>query len=45
MIKNYSEEKTELKEPRKDVVDFILNYSKALHVNKSSKVKSFIILN
>jgi len=45
MIKNYSKEKIELKEPDQCVVDFILNYSKALHICVDSKVKTAVILN
>lgn len=45
MIKNYSEEKTNLKEPHEDVINFILNYSKSLYVCKCKNVKSFIVLN
>lgn len=45
MIKNYSREKIELKEPDKSVIDFILNYSKKLHICKDCKVKTLTILN
>lgn len=45
MTKNYSEEIIECKEPDQSLVDFILNYSKALHVNTNCKIQNFTILN
>ena len=45
MTKNYSKEKNELKEPDQSVIDFILNFSKALHVSSACNLKSITILN
>ncbi|WP_203229294.1 hypothetical protein [Paenimyroides tangerinum] len=45
MTKNYSKEKIESKEPNQSVIDFILNYSKALHICVDSKVETAIFLN
>lgn len=45
MIKNYSKEKDGLKEPDQNIIDFILNYSKALHVDINCKGNEYFILN
>lgn len=45
MTKNYTKQNKVSSEPRKSTIDFILNYSKALHINISSKVKIISVLN
>jgi len=45
MIKNYAKNKLEQLDPEQSLVDFILNYSKALQINPKAKTRILSILN